>query len=81
MHTPKTTLTKAQLVVINDKLVNTNAKLLEALEDIFTNHIGSIVGPICGWCGRDNSYAGNRCTSDDCMGVNAHDAIAEAKGG
>ena len=70
----------------NAALIAAAPAMYEALKDLIGDlgdlHGGSIAELQCHWCGRDyeDEEAGGLCTSDDCPGYIARQAIAQAEG-
>ena len=70
----------------NAHLIAAAPAMYEALKDLIGDlgdlHGGSIAELQCHWCGRDyeDEKAGGLCTSDDCPGYIARQAIAQAEG-
>ena len=70
----------------NANLIAAAPAMYEALKDLIGDlgdlHGGSIAELQCHWCGRDyeDEEAGGLCTSDDCPGYIARQAIAQAEG-
>lgn len=70
----------------NAHLIAAAPAMYEALKDLIGDlgdlHGGSIAELQCHWCGRDyeDEEAGGLCTSDDCPGYIARQAIAQAEG-
>ena len=66
----------------NARLIAAAPELLTLVRDLVEDAgILAIDGGECPTCGRDNSEDGKRCTSDDCMGVQARALLSRIDGG